>query len=324
MGSSSRERRPLNTESASGTARHECPVCGLHAASVVYAESRDYITNEPFQVLDCSSCHLAWTSPVPVDLEPHYPRYYRRYNPLVIATLTFFYRRRIARWCRRVNRIGSALEFGCGDGFMLNALRDYGWKVAGTERTEEMARFAREQLGITVYVESQNAIPAEEKFDLIVMFQVLEHLEDPVAQLSRAARLLADGGSIVVGVPNFGSWQARYGKSNWLHLDVPRHLVHFSPVSIDVTARKAGLRVHSVDYASLEHDPYGWVQSVLNNVFGNGNRLTSLLMRSTPWRLSDIGTAAIALLLTPPAILVALISWCFRRGAMMEVVLVKE
>jgi hypothetical protein len=82
--------------------------------------------------------------------------------------------------------------------------------------------------------------------------------------------------------------------------------------------------VHSVDYASLEHDPYGWVQSVLNNVFGNGNRLTSLLMRSTPWRLSDIGTAAIALLLTPPAILVALISWCFRRGAMMEVVLVKE
>ena len=314
----------MNAELDSGTVRHECPLCGLHSTSVVYPESRDYITRKRFQVLDCSKCLVAWTSPVPTDLDAHYPRYYRRYNPLVIATLTFFYKRRIARWCRRVKRAGSALEFGCGAGFMLDALRGYGWKVAGTERTEEMARFAQEQLGITVYVESQSGIPIGEKFDLVVMFQVLEHLEEPLAQLSRAADLLSDGGSVVVGVPNFASWQSKYGKSNWLHLDVPRHLVHFGPASIDVAAKKAGLRVQAVDYVSLEHDPYGWVQTVLNNVFGNGNRLTSLLMRSTPWRFSDVGMAAVALVLTPPAILLALVSWRFYRGAMMEVVLVKD
>ena len=314
----------MNNTALDESSRLQCPTCGNNTPSLVHPEARDYITHKFFQVLECPECKLAWTSPVPADLEPHYPRWYRRYNPLVIGTLTFFYKMRVRRWCRRIEKPGSALEIGCGDGFMLNALRSHGWKVAGTERTEQMASFARDRLGIPVYVEPSNPIPPNEKFDLVVMCQVLEHLHDPVAQLCHAASLLSPDGIIVVGVPNFASWQSSYGKASWLHLDVPRHLIHFSPHSIDETAQRAGLEVRSIDFSSMEHDPYGWVQTILNRVFRNGNRLTAQLMRSAPWRYRDAITIFTALLLTLPSILLARISWLFQKGAIMEVVLAKR
>ena len=311
----------MKEDSGSGSIRGECGVCGAQMPHPFYAEAADYITGHSFEVRECPGCGVAWTSPVPSDLEPYYPRSYRRYNSLIIAILKFLYRRRVARWCRRFSKPGKALELGCGDGFMLNALRSFGWSVAGTERTDEMARFAREHFGVTVYVEPRHSIPSGERYDLIVLFQVLEHLADPVGELRRAASLLSDGGSVIVAVPNFSSWQSRYSTTGWFHLDVPRHLVHFSPNSLDRAAQAAGLRVSSVNFLSFEHDPYGWVQSGLNRLFSNGNRLTKLLMRAEPWRVGDLFSLFVAALLSPFAVALSVLSWLFRRGAIMEVTL---
>jgi SAM-dependent methyltransferase len=187
-----------------------------------------------------------------------------------------------------------------------------------------MAQFGRENFGLTIYVEPQNPIPQGVKFDLVVMFQVLEHLEWPVEELKRVAGLLNEGGVVIVGVPNFSSWQSRFGKSSWLHLDVPRHLLHFSPDSLAAVAEKAGLELRSVDYVSVEHDPYGWVQTILNRVFKNKNRLTVLLMRASPWRASDLLTVLLAGALVPFAVLLSLVSWRYGKGALFEAVLAKK
>lgn len=313
----------MKEDSDLGNVRDACLVCASSMSGAVYPDSCDYITGDSFSVLQCPQCATAWTSPVPSNLEPYYPRSYRRYNAIIISILKFLYRQRVVRWARRFPKAGSALELGCGDGFMLNALRSLGWTVAGTERTEDMARFAREQFGLTVYVESQQPIPPGAKFDLVVLFQVLEHLHNPVEELTRAASLLAPGGSVIVAVPNFGSWQSRFAKSGWFHLDVPRHLVHLSPESLAQAAGKAGLKVSQIEFVSFEHDPYGWVQSILNRVFGNKNRLTKLLMRSVPWRVTDGLTLVLAAVLTPLAVVLSLLSWSARRGAIMEATLAR-
>jgi len=291
---------------------------------VLYPHAADYITKDVFGVWSCPKCRISWTQPIPANLEPYYPRSYRRYNAIIIAILKFLYRQRVARWNRLFAQPGSALELGCGDGFMLNALRSFGWEVCGTERTEEMAAFAREHFGLTVFVENTQPIPREKRFDLVIMFQVLEHLADPLPQLSRAASLLASGGRLVIGVPNFQSWQAEYGRDGWFHLDVPRHLFHWSPDSLREAAQRSGLKVDSISFVSLEHDPYGWVQSILNRQFGNCNRLTRLLMRAEPWRPKDLVTLALAALLTPVALGLSLASWACGRGAIMQAVLSKR
>ena len=301
-----------------------CPVCSAPQADLLYSHARDYITKDVFQVAHCTQCTVAWTHPIPADLDPYYPRSYRRYNSVIIAILKFLYRRRAWRWSKLFPKAGSALELGCGDGFMLNALRSYEWSVCGTERTEEMAAFARQHFGLTVFVEGGQALPTEQRYDLVVMFQVLEHLSEPLSQLKRACSLLSPNGRLIIGVPNFASWQASYGKEGWFHLDVPRHLLHYSPASLRAAAESSGLRVESINFTSFEHDPYGWVQSILNQRFNNGNRLTQLLMRAEPWRAGDIVTLLLAGLLTIPAILLSLISWVCGRGAIMEAVLAKR
>jgi SAM-dependent methyltransferase len=159
-----------------------CPTCGTAAFQTLhYQQAADYITGDVFSVLRCSQCQLISTSPVPENLEPYYPRSYRRYNFLILAILKTLYRVRVSRWNALFQKPGRALELGCGDGFMLNALRSKGWDVCGTERTDEMARFAREHFGLTVFVESSSHISHEQKFDLVILFQVLEHLADPRA-----------------------------------------------------------------------------------------------------------------------------------------------
>ena len=299
-------------------------MCEAGEVRVLYPEARDYITKDVFGVLGCSRCRISWTQPVPANLEPYYPRSYRRYNAIIIAILKFLYRRRVARWNGLFSKPGTALELGCGDGFMLNALRSFGWAVSGTERTEEMAQFAREHFGLTVFVESTHPIPPGQTFDLVIMFQVLEHLADPMPQLRRAHSLLAPGGRLIIGVPNFASWQAAYGKDGWFHLDVPRHLFHWSPDSLREAASRCDMKVDSISFASIEHDPYGWVQTILNRQFKNGNRLTRLLMRAEPWRTGDIVTLILAALLTIPAFILAGISWLCGRGAIMQAVLSRK
>jgi len=282
------------------------------------------VTGDLFDVAICPGCGTGWTTPVPTDLDPYYPRTYRRYNAWVARVLALLYNWRVGRWCRLFPKPGSALELGCGDGVMLHALRSRGWEVCGTERTEAMAATARDRYGIRMYVDPEGPLPGRDRFDLIILFQVLEHLSDPVAALKHAAALLGDGGRIVVGVPNRGSWQAAFGGGVWFHLDVPRHLVHFTPAALAATAARAGLRVERVGFVSPEHDPYGWVQTILNRCAGNANRLSLLLMGAEPWRMRDLLTVVAVAVLGPVAVALAVASWPCRQGAVMEAVLVRD
>ena len=107
-------------------------------------------------------------------------------------------------------------------------------------------------------------IDPSDRFDLLLLNQVLEHLTDPAPTLKALAGILKPEGKLIIGVPNFDSWQSTFGGNTWFHLDVPRHLHHFSLPSLSVLIGQSGLEIQNVSYASPEHDPYGWVQSALN------------------------------------------------------------
>ncbi len=305
---------------------YPCTVCSAQSGAtngtkVIYEQAKDYITEDNFSVVGCSKCSLAWTVPVPSNLDPYYPKSYRRYTPIILFILKTLYRNRVKGWSNLFSKPGSALELGCGDGFMINALRELGWDVTGTERTSMMATFAREHFNLNVVVEEEGQkLEQGKQYDLIIMFQVLEHLIDPVKELKRARSLLKPDGKLVVGVPNFSSWQSKFARQGWFHLDVPRHLFHHSPESAKYLASATGLRIDNINFVSFEHDPYGWVQSILNRCFSNKNRLTKLLMRSTSFKTSDVFTFILASLLTPFALILSTSSWILNKGAIMQLV----
>jgi SAM-dependent methyltransferase len=295
-----------------------CRVCGSDAVRVAYGRVHDYITGEAFQVWQCGDCQVASTFPQPSNLDRYYPSSYRSFTRLASLVLRSLYKMRTRGWTEKTKRPGIAIELGCGDGAMLHSLKQRGWRVIGTERSTEVAAIARKTHGIPVYVGGLEAIRPEPCCDLIILFQVLEHIPDPLTTLRQCAKLLSPSGKLIIGVPNFDSWQSRYAGPAWFHLDVPRHLFHFSPVSLTNTLRLAGLAVTEISYVSFEHDPFGWIESIINKRVRVPNQITRHLMRMERSKIG-VGLGLIAGILVVPSLAMSLLSWALNRGALIQV-----
>jgi SAM-dependent methyltransferase len=304
-----------------------CAVCGATDAPRIERGVRDYVTGDSFLVVQCRRCGFATTDGAPASLDRYYPPRYRRFNALAAFALRRLYLRRVDGWRRRLPSAGLALEIGSGTGWMLAALRARGWRAAGSERSAHAARAAHAVGGVPMFVGGLDAVRPEPVLDLVIMFHVLEHLADPLAELRAAAARLRPGGALVLGLPNIASWQARYAGRHWMHLDVPRHLCHFTPDAIERALVASGFRTVDIDFRSLEHDPLGWVQSTLDRLgFEQGlvlKRLTGIRER----RAGPLATAAALALAAPLGVIgfvLAVVSWRARAGAVMQVWAVRE
>lgn len=295
--------------------------------------TRDYVTGQPFEVGECATCGLVVTVPQPDEtaIASYYPgEYYgepgsRRFPLVVEALQRAMYVARV----RAVKRLaggkpGRVLDVGCGRGLLLEAFRRRGWEIHGTELTEASAAYARETLGIPVHVGPMEgwAWP-EAHFDAITFWHVLEHWPDPRAVLREVHRLLRPGGCLAVGVPNFGSPEARATRAGWFHLDVPRHLAHLTPASLTGALREAGFQVRRVSFFAPEFDAFSFVQSALNSMGFQHNLLYGLL-RTPSARLvraarpaEVLATVALAVPLGLAAIPATMLLSLARRGSSM-------
>ncbi len=124
---------------------------------------------------------------------------------------------------------GILLDIGAGTGDFLNTAKIKNWSVQGSEPNIEARKLAKEK---GIHLEKDTGNYNSEFFDVITMWHVLEHVHDLDAQVLELKRLLKPGGYLIVAVPNFKSYDAKYYKEFWAAYDVPRHLWHFSKNSI--------------------------------------------------------------------------------------------
>ena len=303
-----------------------CVVCEAEERPRVRTDVRDYVTGERFQLLQCRRCGFAMTDPVPISMDRYYPPRYRRFNAVAAFVLRRLYLRRVDGWLARLPATGVALELGSGTGWMLRALRERGWLAVGSERTVAGAAAAREGSGVPMFVGDLGAIQDAPLLDLVIMFHVLEHLADPVAALHAVARRVKPGGTLILGIPNIASWQARVVGSRWMHLDVPRHLCHFSPDAIERALQASGFRMAHLDFRSFEHDPVGWVQGGLDRLGFEQGLLVKLLarMERRSGALSTLAAVVLSVPLGALGLALAVASWRADSGAVMEVWAVRE
>lgn len=297
-----------------------CPNCGGVRMSNLFT-AKDWSSTDTFQVWQCESCSFGVTRPMPADIGAYYPENYRHFNPLISAIMTAMYRARVRSWQKHFPKKGAALEVGCGNGWMIQALAEYGWKVVGFERDERVARRLSEAMKIEIFSGGLEQLGTQ-KFDLILMFNVIEHLTDPFAQIKRCAEMLNDGGTIILSTQNFASLQAKWTGAHWSHLDVPRHLFHFSARSFDTLFAKNSLQRIRTSTMSWIHDPYGWIVSFQNALGFDKDLLTVSLMS---WKWPRFFTPKGLLLVTAtavlgfPAIILSVVTWVSRTGGLIEV-----
>jgi len=154
-------------------------------------------------------------------------------------------------------RPGRLLDFGCGGGAFLARMRKLGWHVSGVDVSAAVARTVEEELGIRVLVGSlphPDLRPAS--YDCITMWQSLEHVHEPRRVLRAARELLRPDGLLVVAVPNFDSWSFQTFREHWFGLDVPRHLLHFTPSALGSLLAAEQFRVERIEQLAMD----GWLR----------------------------------------------------------------
>jgi 2-polyprenyl-3-methyl-5-hydroxy-6-metoxy-1,4-benzoquinol methylase len=158
-------------------------------------------------------------------------------------------RRNAARVLSRLEREVKGrrlLDVGCAAGFFLEAARERGWSTFGLELSSFGAQHAREVLKLDV--EQRSILEPPDglgPFDVITLWDVIEHIDDPGRALRIVRRMIADGGRVLVSTGDVRSWLARLTRSRWRLFADPTHLWFFDEDSLGRLLEQAGFRVVS-------------------------------------------------------------------------------
>lgn len=227
----------------------DCPVCGGKLNHEVQIEVGDPWFGTPgrFAYTACprSTCRslVLVPPPAPELLRVAYSEYYThgasssRLQSL-LRSLVPRERRLHALRLPTPQRGDRLLDVGCGDGADIAALRRQGWDVAGIE-PDPAARDVALSQGLTVY-ERLEDLPESGLFELAILRHVIEHVRNPLAELSSIRRLLADGGRLVAVTPNRDAYGLQIFGKYWRGFDAPRHLQVLSSSAMRSLAEAAG------------------------------------------------------------------------------------
>jgi SAM-dependent methyltransferase len=254
-----------------------CCLCGVEDGTpVAVGEDFEYRTSrDSFVAMRCQRCDLVYLNPRPTcdELDRIYPPSYHAFQfseenfGLAHRVRSRLEARRLLSYCSGLPPDARILDIGCGDGFHLRLLKEYGrrtWRLEGVDTSERAVMAARDS-GLDVHlgtVESADLEPAS--YDLVLLIATIEHVENPLAVLRAAAALLRPGGRAVVVTDNtqtldFGMFGARH----WGGYHFPRHWNLFNKHSLGRLAEKAGLQPVKVSTAL---SPVNWVYSIRNRL----------------------------------------------------------
>jgi SAM-dependent methyltransferase len=256
-----------------GTGGPKCPACGSWAAQPFDRYSHP--------LMRCQACGLLWQREPPVgdDLIKLYTSgFYTADEPPAGPVVNMIHALNNAVRLYELRGIprGRILDVGCGKGRFLSAATTRGWRGVGIEYAPTLAAKARAR-GLDVREGDFLNVDIDGEFDVITMWHVLEHLPDPAAGIVRARELLRPTGHLVISVPNIESAQARLGGGNWFHLDLPRHIFHFSPAALTALLARQGFSVERIGHFQPEMEAVGFVQTVMNGAGLDRDRLYRFL-----------------------------------------------
>jgi 2-polyprenyl-3-methyl-5-hydroxy-6-metoxy-1,4-benzoquinol methylase len=256
--------------------RTQCCVCETDDAERVGAGvDFEYRTSEDtFSAVRCRLCGLVYLNPRPslADLETIYPPDYHAFDfseenfGFIHKVRSRLEAQRLLSWCRNLPDEARILDVGCGDGFHLNLLKKYGkksWTLEGVDIDKRAAEAARAKLGLKIHLGSIEQINlAKNAYDLALMIQTIEHVENPFKILSAIQNVLKSKGRLVVVTDNTDSIDfALFKGGYWGGYHFPRHWNLFNKNSLAKLAEKAGLEVESLTTAVT---PVNWVYSIHN------------------------------------------------------------
>ena len=235
-----------------------CLCCGSAAISKVM-ECKDYtVSQEIFEVWQCSSCTFRFTQNIPTEEEigawyesPDYVSHTDTKQGMInrlyhaVRNHTLKSKRQLVKNLTGLKH-GNLLDVGAGTGAFANKMRQAGWQVTGLEPDKKAREKAAELYSLDLQKLQKLHSLEKGSFDAITLWHVLEHVHDLHRYLETFHTLLKSTGRLVIAVPNYTSYDGQHYGREWAAYDVPRHLYHFSPRSMETLLNKKGFSVETL------------------------------------------------------------------------------
>lgn len=229
-----------------------CPLCKSSTIEKRFTCKDHFATGEPFDIFHCKECGFVFTQGTPDEKE--IAKYYE--SPTYIShsdtkkgfvnTLYHIVRdimmRRKTSLIKKLTLLqnGRIVDYGAGTGTFANAMQRKGWEVTAIEKSEAARELAKEKYTLDIHPEEYLSEIENNSTDVVTMWHVLEHIQDPGKLLDETHRILDETGIAVIACPNCSSYDADNYKENWAAYDTPRHLWHFTPSTIMKLGEKHG------------------------------------------------------------------------------------
>jgi 2-polyprenyl-3-methyl-5-hydroxy-6-metoxy-1,4-benzoquinol methylase/ribosomal protein S27E len=236
--------------------------------------------NQLSQVVQCRQCGLQLVNPIPgkdyldrlyqQDEEEH--PYYRNYLLERTERRKSYdkqYHRRLQLIEKYAQGKGKLLDIGCGGGFFLKAAEERGWDPHGIDIVPGFVEFARDELQLkNVHCRSLEQSEYEKNFfDVIVLWDLIEHLPHPSEFLKTINNIIRPGGLLVIWTPNANN--AAWLKGNWYGYEPLQHLYFYSPATLKQTLQSTGFHIV---YKNTNRAKKGFFTSPQNNAYKKPER----------------------------------------------------
>ncbi len=256
-----------------------CPCCNSKRVEIVYTHLWDkyYFVDGEFSLVRCGSCNLEFVSPSlnEKELSKYYPEieYYsfkeKNRLALVYYKISAYYSSKKNPFFNflmyplknllqtfYIDKGKVLLEIGCGGGMALQIYQQHGLKTFGLEPYGPNLTEREKRLNISRETIKEAKYP-ENRFDYIILREVLEHIPDQKQVLERCYKWLKPGGKLIITVPNTkGLWKKIF-RQNWYGYDVPRHLYNYNPKNLSFFLEKNRFKVRNIKIYDLPYMLYG-------------------------------------------------------------------
>jgi 2-polyprenyl-3-methyl-5-hydroxy-6-metoxy-1,4-benzoquinol methylase len=230
---------------------NECPFCSNTEADIFFRGIDQFYKGDIiYNILQCKNCEGVFLDGSHFDnlktyYELSYKKSYHSSKFLSNEEIPLLRKHPVDYVFNHSKRV-SLLDIGCGAGGFLRYMQSKGHSVMGVEYDDMSANMVSDQLSCNVYKGGIENVCINEKFDVVTLWDVLEHFVDPIYSLNKIRKLLNPNGIIIFGVPNFNSFESKMLRLSWFGLDVPRHTIQCTPYHLNILFSNSGYSVEKL------------------------------------------------------------------------------
>ena len=235
-----------------------CPVCSSN-------EHNFFITKSTIDYVTCKNCSCTYPKNIPNNIADIYggDEYVEEFIEIDGARDSYkkdrFGKERIEILKSQIGDLKGKklLDVGCGTGWFLELCKEEGLECYGQELGSELAEYTSKRTGIKIFNDKISDISGFDNFfEIIVLFDLIEHLEDPVDFIKILKNKLVEGGIILIFTPNFNSFGISKLKENSSLLIPTDHICLFSPKTLEVFSEKVKMSIDWISYNGIDIGDY--------------------------------------------------------------------